>query len=1158
MGTIDKTTSDQTTRPLAQLLLRRLLLAYLVSSVVITGIQMSVEYREVQAEIVTSLESLATTFKPGAESALWEYQDLILKSLTNGIGSHPMVVAVDIITKNGEVKASWRSEKMLQISSNLVAKRALQRKHIDGHLEELGTLSIASSNEFVLSRLKESLFSVVLFNSVQMLFLGFLIWVFVKTLMVRPLVGFSAQVGALSLSGLIQPISLSRTEVTEIDTLQKGFNHLMLELAASHAQIAENNVNLKNHSQELEQRIIERTGALEAANSRLTAINSELEQRRLEAEENQRKLHQLSSAVVNSPATIVITDHRGIIEYVNPKFFKLTGYLPEEAIGKNPKILNAGLLPKELYEELWSTIIAGGEWRGDLCNKKKSGDIFWEHVSISPIRNDHGKITNFVAVKEDITEQRQITEKLRESESRFQRIVSTVPVMLYNYVIQPDGISRFLYVSPNCEDILELDYKELLLDINSFWKIVHSDDLERLLEEKKAANQAGQTFNTEVRIVTKSGIMKWMQLSSRPSFAQPGETPVWSGYLLDITTRKNADEERKRVAQALLESEATFKALADTSPLAIYVSSGLEQKAEYINPTFFRLFGYAFDEVATAALWWPLAYPDESYRQQIVEEWQYKVKKAIETNSEIEPIEVIVTCKDGSHKNIQWGFKAIGKNNWAFGLDLTERRQVEVALAKAKDIAESANRAKSTFLANMSHEIRTPMNAILGFAQVLERDPLLSQLQAGHVRTIIRGGNHLLSLINDILDISKIEAGQSTLNSSVFSLHDLVDDLELMFRSRTTGKDLQLIVDRDDTLPSHVLGDEGKLRQILVNLLGNAVKFTTSGGISVRLRADVETEKQVRSETDKLEARLFRLICEVEDSGPGIAEEDGPKIFSIFQQAKAGESAGGTGLGLSISRSLARMMGGDITYKSELGRGSCFRFEAQLELADPLLAPAQAESRRIVGLMPGTSPKRILITDDILENRLLLVTLLQPLGFEIMEATNGYEAIEIFEKWSPHLIFMDLRMPGMDGYEAIRQLKSTEKGRATPIIALTASAFGENEKHVRDIGVEAYLRKPFRAEELLFHLGKYLDMQYIFADEPSQKLQPEQILPSAILALPPELVEAMQQAVVEGDMSSLTELITQVENIDSNTAQKLQALADQYDYENLNRLLLPC
>jgi CheY-like chemotaxis protein len=293
----------------------------------------------------------------------------------------------------------------------------------------------------------------------------------------------------------------------------------------------------------------------------------------------------------------------------------------------------------------------------------------------------------------------------------------------------------------------------------------------------------------------------------------------------------------------------------------------------------------------------------------------------------------------------------------------------------------------------------------------------------------------------------------------------------------------------------------------------------------------------------------------VEDSGPGIAEEDGPKIFSVFQQAKAGKNAGGTGLGLSISRSLARMMGGDITYKSLPERGSCFRFEAQLELADPLLAPVQSESRRIVGLKPGTNPKRILITDDILENRLLLVTLLQPLGFEIMEATDGSEAIEIFQKWSPHLILMDLRMPGMDGYEAIRRLKSTEKGRVTPIIALTASAFEENEKHVMGIGVEAYLRKPFRTEELLLHLGKYLDLQYIFADEPSLKLQPEQILPSAIHALPPELVVAMQQAVVEGDMASLTELIAQAERVDSNTAQRLQALADQYDYESLNRLL---
>jgi len=778
---------------------------------------------------------------------------------------------------------------------------------------------------------------------------------------------------------------------------------------------------IKNQKEELEQRVIERTRSLEDANRKLTVINSELNQRRLEAEEHQRKLQQLSSAVVNSPTTIVITDHRGIIEYVNPKFFDMTGYLPEEAIGQNPKILNAGLLPKELYTEMWSTIIAGMEWRGDLCNKKKNGDIFWEHASISPIRDAHGKITHFVAVKEDITEQRQIAEKLRESESRFQRIVSTVPVMLYNYVIQPDGTNRFLYVSPNCEDILELDYKELLLDINSFLKIVHSDDLERLREEKKIADQTGQTFDTEVRIITKSGRMKWVQLSSRPNPAPPGETPTWSGYLLDITLRKQADEE----------------------------------------------------------------------------------------------------------------------------------------LILAKDAADAANRAKSAFLANMSHEIRTPMNAILGFAQVLERDPLLSSLQAGHVRSIIEGGSHLLALLNDLLNVSKTQAGQITLNRSAFSLHDLVSDLEMLFHSRATDRGLQLVVEQDKTLPNRLLGDESKLRQILINLIGNAVKFTTSGVIAVRLHADSVTGKPESAiTTERRSRKRVRLIVEVEDSGPGITDEDGANIFSIFQQAAAGKKAGGTGLGLAISRDFARMMYGDITYWSKVGRGSCFRFEAQFELAGSKRKTSQTKPDRIVGLRPGTGPYRVLITDDALTNRLLLVAMLKPLGLEIKEATNGSEAVEICEAWSPHVILMDLLMPGMDGYEAIRLLKGTEKGQAAHVIAITGNDSEEDKMLVIALGAAAYLRKPFRRDELFFHLGKCLDLEYVMVGKPSSPLQPEGTLQqSAIVALPSELVKAMQRAVAEGNMDSLTELITQVENIDSNTAQRLQTLADQYDYENLNRLL---
>ena len=263
-----------------------------------------------------------------------------------------------------------------------------------------------------------------------------------------------------------------------------------------------------------------------------------------------KKLQQLFIAVEHSPTAIVITDRDGLIEYVNPKFTEITGYSSEEVLSHNPNILKTGVQTKEFYREMWETICAGQDWTGEFCNKKKNGDIFWEHASISPIKNEQGVITHFVAIKEDVTEQREIAEELKESERRYHRIVSTVPAMLYDYILYPDGKSRFLYVSPNCHDVLELDDTELLQDMNLFWNMVHSDDIERLREEDIAANRAGRNFYLEVRIITKSKRMKWLQISSRPNPAAPGVPAIWSGYILDITWRKQAEEELMAAKEA--------------------------------------------------------------------------------------------------------------------------------------------------------------------------------------------------------------------------------------------------------------------------------------------------------------------------------------------------------------------------------------------------------------------------------------------------------------------------------------------------------------------------------------------------------------------------------------------------------------------------------
>jgi CHASE2 domain-containing sensor protein/CheY-like chemotaxis protein/nitrogen-specific signal transduction histidine kinase len=487
---------------------------------------------------------------------------------------------------------------------------------------------------------------------------------------------------------------------------------------------------------------------------------------------------------------------------------------------------------------------------------------------------------------------------------------------------------------------------------------------------------------------------------------------------------------------------------------------------------------------------------------------------------------------------------------------------------QAEDAATAANQAKSTFLANMSHELRTPLNVILGFSQLMGRSPDLPLEQQEHLSIITRSGEHLFTLINQLLDLAKIEAGHTTLNETAFDLYYLLDDLQNMFRLKADSKGLQLLFNRTPDVPQYVRTDEVKLRQVLINLLSNAIKFTKAGRVSLRVSMDngsLVIGNGQESTNYQLPITNYQLHFEVEDTGSGIAQEELDKLFQPFVQTKTGQQLQeGTGLGLTIARSFVQLMGGEITVGSLVGKGSIFKFDIKLSGVETADIKSQQPTRRVLALEPNQLKYRILIADDALENRQLLIKLLSPFGFELWEASNGVEAIEIWEKYCPHLIFMDMRMPMMDGYEATKQIRLRESNRenfqvkiqtsqATAIVAVTAHMLEKERTTAFSAGCDDFIHKPFREADILDALHKHIGARFVYAESTaaSTETKVEILTPEAIAALPPYLVANLRQAIYNLDVDLMQTLIIEISELNPPLATAIASLVKDFKYRQL-------
>jgi PAS domain S-box-containing protein len=527
--------------------------------------------------------------------------------------------------------------------------------------------------------------------------------------------------------------------------------------------------------------------------------------------------------------------------------------------------------------------------------------------------------------------------------------------------------------------------------------------------------------------------------------------------LLDLVAKQAAISlENARLYAELDVQQSRVRRLVDSSIIGIFFWN-FDGGVLDANDAFLEIVGYSREEMVLGHVRWTELTPSE------YEAIDADMANTLRLTGRCRPYEKEYVRKDGERVPVLIGAVSLeGGEGIAFVLDLTERKQADRA-REAWRVADAANRAKSNFLAHMSHELRTPLNGILGYTQILQRETGLSERQRSRLGVIRQSGQHLLALINEILDFAKIEAGKLEFNPTIIGVESFLRVITDIVSVKAAEKGLELRCKRSPDLPEAVVGDERRLRQVLLNLLGNAVKFTNQGTVTLRARYVTPS----------------RLRFDVEDTGVGIAEDQLESVFQPFNQfGETRRRIEGTGLGLAISRQIVRAMRGEINVASQVGVGSTFWFE--VELPPAVINKAPSSSRRIVKGYDG--PRRtLLVIDDVLDNRAMLTDLLRPLGFDVLEAHSGAEGLEKAKSLRPQLILTDFVMPDMNGLEATRRVRELPGHEHTPVIVVSAYASDTDEENSLAAGANAFLSKPIDVDQLLTRIGTLLRLDWIEA-----------------------------------------------------------------------------
>ncbi len=949
--------------------------------------------------------------------------------------------------------------------------------------------------------------------------------------------------------------------------------------------------------------------------------------------------------------------------YYSPQHRQLIGY-PLDIEGPTPDEFLALIHPDDLkvVKATWDALLAGqvSQWKLEFRMFHTDGSIPWFLSRGLVIRDDQGDIVRMVGTHTNISDRKQVEAALRASEERFRQLTENIYEVFWMSCVD---YPQIVYVSPAYEKIWGRSCESLYQQPSSWLEAIHPFDRTRVVAAFNKQSQGD--YDEEYRIVRPDGSIRWIRDRVFPIHNEHGKVYRFAGIAEDITERKQAEAElRRQTLQRQLFAEITLKIRQSLQLEEILQTTVMEvQRILHVDRVF--IYQMNFDGAGsvvteTVVSDWPSILGQNldcpCLNPQYIEDYRQGKIRAIHDldSTQIDTCYLEKLKQLGVKANLVvpilqreslWGLLIVhqcsGSRQWQhFEIELLRQLadQVGIALAQsqlleqetqtkqqlteqnlhleqAKREAEAANRAKSEFLANMSHELRTPLNGILGYTQILQREPNLSFKQQHDLDIIQKCGEHLLTLLNDILDLSKIEARKMELKLSDFQFPQFLENLVAIIDIHAEQKNISFNYELLSELPCIVRGDEKRLRQVLINLLGNAVKFTNQGRVTLKVgyvRGNGEWGVQSKETRQGRQVSDFTEISEqtsplspsfspipssphppispstslphsplpiapnpqrgprvphspipkmrfvVEDTGIGMAPEQLAEIFLPFHQISSPhEQMEGTGLGLAISQRLVQLMNGKLTVESTPGQGSVFCLELDLPEVLEWQEPVIAKERKIIGFQGHK--RKVLVTDDTPENRSILVNLLSPLGFEVAEATDGQNCLKQALQFKPNVILLDLVMPGMDGLETTRQLRQSPELKDIVVIATSAKVLDYNQQECLAAGCNDFIPQPVPTETLFEQLHKHLDLEWIYQQERRSSSTfscywPVASIQNAIVAPPQSEIEALYELAMMGDIRGIREQAKKIELLDDQFvpfAQHLSQLANNFQEKQI-------